>query len=120
MEAMTWGSASTYDNDRKFQDGLSCKSSVGKKKRPMGVGNISPLQKVQEVTIGKIERNPQQQIQKQKEKADLLTIQILSKPLWQWGVLIIQSSSAAFFHKVGNLNKWLHHLLEHLHVQFKS
>lgn len=32
MEAMTWASALTYDSDRKSQDGLSCKSSVEKKK----------------------------------------------------------------------------------------
>jgi hypothetical protein len=72
------------------------------------------------MTIGEIERNPQQQIKKQEEEEDLLTIQILSKRLWRWGVLIIQSYSAAFSHKVVNLNKWLQHLLEHLHVRLKS
>jgi hypothetical protein len=44
MEAMTLVSALTYKSNMKFQDGLSCKSSVEKKKNPMGVGDGSPLQ----------------------------------------------------------------------------
>jgi hypothetical protein len=31
MEAMTWASASTYESNMKFQDGLSYKSFVEKK-----------------------------------------------------------------------------------------
>jgi hypothetical protein len=43
-KAMTWASALTYDDNKKFQDGLSCKSLVEKKIGPMGVGDGSPLQ----------------------------------------------------------------------------
>jgi hypothetical protein len=44
MEAMTWALASTYESNKKFQDGLSYKSFIEKKTRPIGVGNINPLQ----------------------------------------------------------------------------
>jgi hypothetical protein len=41
---MTWASASTYESNMKFQDGLSYKSFVEKKTWPMGAGDKSPLQ----------------------------------------------------------------------------
>jgi hypothetical protein len=82
MEAMTLASASTYKNNRKFQDKLSCKSSIEKKKRHMGVGNGSPLQEYKRRQLGKIERNSQQQIHKQNKKVDLLTIQVPSRLFW--------------------------------------
>ncbi len=44
MEAMTWALALTYEGNKKFQDGLSYKSFIEKKTRPIGVGNINPLQ----------------------------------------------------------------------------
>ncbi len=74
MEAMTWALASTYESNKKFQDGLSYKSFIEKKTRPIGVGNINPLQEYKKWQLGKIERNPQQQIRKEDEKGDLFTI----------------------------------------------
>jgi hypothetical protein len=44
METMISALASTYKNNIKFIDGLSCKSSIEKKKSPMGVGDGIPLQ----------------------------------------------------------------------------
>jgi hypothetical protein len=45
IEAMTWASTLTYEGNKKFLNGLICKSSVEKKTRPMGVGDGIPLQK---------------------------------------------------------------------------
>jgi hypothetical protein len=44
METMTWASTLTYKDNKKFLDGLSCKFSIEKKTRPMGVGDGSSLQ----------------------------------------------------------------------------
>jgi hypothetical protein len=42
---------------------------------------------------------------KKDEKIDLLTIQVPSILLLQWGIFIIQLYSVAFSHRVGNLKK---------------
>jgi hypothetical protein len=86
----------------------------------MEVGDKSPLQEYKRWKLGKIERNPQQQIQKQDEKVDSFTIQVSSTSLWEWRVLIIQLYNAMFSHMVRNLNKQLQHLFKYLHVRLKS
>jgi hypothetical protein len=43
MEAMTWASTSTYKGNKKFLDGLNCKSFIEKKTRPMGASDESLL-----------------------------------------------------------------------------
>jgi len=45
----------------------------------VGASDEIPLQKYKRWHLGKIERNPQQQIWKQDEKVDLFTIQVLSR-----------------------------------------
>ncbi len=105
MEAMTWASTSTYEGNRKFQDGLSYKSSIEKQIRPMGASDGNPLQKYKRWQLGKIERNPKQQIWKKDKKINLLTIQVPFRPLWRWGVFIIQLYNVVFSHRVGNFNK---------------
>jgi hypothetical protein len=53
MEAMTLASASTYKNNMKFQDKLSCKSSVEKKNKTHGSRQWKPFTRIQKVTIRK-------------------------------------------------------------------
>jgi hypothetical protein len=53
MEVMTWASASRYEGNKKFQDGLSCKSFVDKKNLTHGSRQHKPFTRLQEVTIRK-------------------------------------------------------------------
>jgi hypothetical protein len=54
MEAITWASALTYDDNKKFQDGINCKSSMGKKKKKThGSKRWKPSIRVQEVIVRK-------------------------------------------------------------------
>ncbi len=68
MEAMTWASTSTYEGNMKFLDGLNCKYYVREKLGCMGESDGSHLQEYKKWQLGKIERNPQQEIWKKMKR----------------------------------------------------
>jgi hypothetical protein len=59
------------------------------------------------VTIRKNRKESTTRNLEKNEKINSFTIQVPSRLLWQWGILIIHLYSVAFSHKVGNLKKWL-------------
>ncbi len=121
IEAITQASALTYDDNKKFQDGLNCKSSMGKKKKTPWEQAMEALYKS---TRGYSQEN-QRGIHKNKfeNKTKRYTYSQSKLHLDCFGggeSLSSKLYSTTLSHRVGNLNKQLQHLLEHLHVWLKS